>query len=107
MSILVTCRGEQEKYFFRLKAAVNYGIVKCQAGTEIIRIEVSSLEGFFFRSQQLTYKIVYTCIDVNHLESHGKYETPERSIGIGNFDFLSFSVLRPAATGKLSEQKRQ
>ena len=61
MSILVTCRGDQEKYFFRLKAAVNYGTVKCQAGAEVIRIEVSSL-GFFFRSQQLTYKIVYTCI---------------------------------------------
>ena len=56
MSILV--RREQEKYFFRLKAAVNYGIVKRQAGAEVSRFEVSSLEGFFFRIQQLTY----TCL---------------------------------------------
>ena len=62
MSILV--RREQEKYSFRVKTTVNYGTVKCQAGAEVSRFEVSSLEGFFFRSQQLTYKIVYTCIDV-------------------------------------------
>ena len=62
MSNLV--RREQKKYFFRLKTAVNYGTVKRQAGAEVSRFEVSSLEGFFFRSQQLTYKIVYTCIDV-------------------------------------------
>ena len=62
MSILV--RKEQEKYFFRLKTAVNYGTVKSQAGAKFSRFEVSSLEGFFFRSQQLPYKIVYTCIDV-------------------------------------------
>ena len=43
---------------------VNYGTVKCQAATEVSRLEVSSLEGFFFRSQQLTYKIVYTSKDV-------------------------------------------
>jgi len=34
------------------------------AGAEVSRFEVSSLQGFFFRNQQLTYKIVYTCIDV-------------------------------------------
>ena len=62
MSILVT--REQEKYFLRLKTEVNYGTVKRQTGVEVSRFEVSSLEGFFFRSQQLTYKIVYTCIDV-------------------------------------------
>ena len=89
MSILVTCRGEQEKYFFRLKAAVNYGIVKCQAGTEVIRIEVSSLEGFFFRSQQLTYKIVYTCIALINMIN----------------EFLSFSVLRHATTGRFSGEQ--
>ena len=61
MSNLV--RREQEKQFFRLKTAVNYGTVKRQARAEVSRFEVSSLEGFFFRSQQLTYKIVYTCID--------------------------------------------
>ena len=60
MSILV--RREQEKYFFRLKTAVNYGTVKRQAGAEISRFEVSSLEGVFFSSQQLAYKIVYTFI---------------------------------------------
>ena len=48
MSILV--RREQEKYFFRLKPAVNYGTVKLQAGTEVSRFEVSSLGDFFFRS---------------------------------------------------------
>ena len=69
MSILV--RREQKKYFFRLKTAVNYGTVKRQAGTEVSevsRFEVSSLEGFFFRSQQLTYEVVYTCIDVTSSE---------------------------------------
>ena len=61
---LILVRTEQEKYFFGLKAVVNYGTVKHQAGTEVLRFEVSSLEGFFFRSQQLTYKIGYTCIDL-------------------------------------------
>ena len=61
----ISVRREQEKYFLRLKTAVNYGTVNRQAGAEVSRFEVSSLEGFFFRSQQLTYKIViYTCIDV-------------------------------------------
>ena len=55
MSILV--RREQEKYFFRLKTAVNYGIVKRQAGALDSRFQVSSLGGFLFRSQQLTYKL--------------------------------------------------
>jgi len=50
--------------FFWLKTAVNYGTVKRQAGTEVSRFEVSSLDGFFFRSQQLTYKTLYTCLDV-------------------------------------------
>ena len=62
MSILG--RREQEKYFFRLKTAVNYGTVKRQADAEVSRFEVSSLEGIFFGSHQFTYKIVYTCIDV-------------------------------------------
>ena len=62
MSNLV--RREQEKNFFRLKTAVNYGTVKRQVGAQVSRFEVSSLEGFFFRNQQLTYKIVSTCIDV-------------------------------------------
>ena len=61
-------RREQEKYFLRLKTAVNYGTVKRQAGAEVSRFEVSSLEGFLFRSQQLTYKIVCTCIDVISFE---------------------------------------
>ena len=65
MSVLI--RREQEKYFFMLKTAVNYGTVKQQAGTEVSRFEVSSL-GFFFSSQQLTYKIVYTCINVTSSE---------------------------------------
>ena len=60
--MLILVRREQ--VHFRLKTAVNYVTVKCQAGAEVSRFEVSSLEGFFFRSQQLTYKIVYTCIDV-------------------------------------------
>ena len=65
-------RREQEKYFFRLKTAVNYGAVKRQAGAEVSRFEVSSLEGFFFRSQQLTYTIVCTCIDVISSEEERK-----------------------------------
>ena len=56
MSILV--RREQEKYVFRLKTAVTYGAVKRQAGAEVSRFEVSSLE------VNCPYKIVYTCIDV-------------------------------------------
>ena len=48
MSILV--KREQEKYF-RLKTVVNYGTVKPQAGAEVSRFEVSSLEGFLLRSQ--------------------------------------------------------
>ena len=50
---------------------VNYGTLKCQTGVEVSRFEGSSLEGFFFRSQQLTYEIVYTCIDV--ISSVGGY----------------------------------
>ena len=49
--------------------AVNYGIVKCYAGAGVSRFEVSSLEGFFLRSQQLTYKIVFTCIDLDVISS--------------------------------------
>ena len=48
--------------------AENCGTVKRQAGTEVSRFEVSSLEGFFFKSQQLTYKIVYICTDVKSSE---------------------------------------
>ena len=62
MSNLV--RREQEKNFFRLKTAVNYDTVERQGGAEVSRFQVSSFEGFFFRSQQLTYKIVYTCTHV-------------------------------------------
>ena len=62
MSNLV--RIGQEKNFFRLKTEVNYDTVKRQVGAEVSRFKIFSLEGFFFRSQQLTYKIVYTCIDV-------------------------------------------
>ena len=47
-----------------VKTTVNYSIVKRQAGTEVSRLELSSLEGFSFRSQHLTYKIVYTRKDV-------------------------------------------
>ena len=47
-----------------LKTAVNYNTVKRQAGAEVSRLEFSLLEGFFFRSQELTYKTVYACIDV-------------------------------------------
>ena len=62
LSIFV--RREYKKCFFRLKTAVNYGTVKRQASAEVSRFEVSSLQGFFFRSEQLTYKIVFACIDV-------------------------------------------
>ena len=62
MSVLV--RREQEKYIFKLKTAVNYSTVQRQAAAEVSRLEVSSLEGFFFRSHRLTYKIIYSCIDI-------------------------------------------
>ena len=48
-----SCKRARE-LFFRLKTTVNYGTVKLQAGAEVSKFEVSSLEGFFFRSQQLT-----------------------------------------------------
>ena len=51
MSILV--RREQ-KDFFRQKTAAIYGKVKRQASAEVSIFEVFSLEGFFFKSQQLT-----------------------------------------------------
>ena len=47
----ISVRRQQEKYFFRLKTAVNYNTVKRQAGAEVSRFEVFSLQGFFFRSQ--------------------------------------------------------
>ena len=40
MSILV--KGEQEKYFYRLKTTVNYGKVKRQASAEVSSLEVNS-----------------------------------------------------------------
>ena len=58
-------------------------------GAEVSRFEVSSLEGFFFRSQQLTYKIVYTCIDVisSEVDTMENPKHPaECSIVVGNFD---------------------
>ena len=55
MSILVRREQDmQEKYFFSLKALVNYGTVRHQAGAKVSRFEVSYL-GFFFRNQQLTF----------------------------------------------------
>ena len=67
MSILVR-REQVREVFFWLNNVVNYGTVKRQAGAEVSRFEVSCLEGFFFRSQQLTYKIVYTRKDVMPFE---------------------------------------
>ena len=56
--------------FFRLKTAVNYGTVRRQAGAEVSRYEVSSLEDFFYRSQQHIQNCfyMYTCIDVTSSE---------------------------------------
>ena len=110
MSNLV--RREQEKYFVRLKTAVNYVTVKRQAGAEVSRFEVSSLDGFFFRSQRLTYKIVYACIDVISSEEdtteNMKHQSAPLRLEILINKLLSFSVLRHAATGKFSgEQLRQ
>ena len=59
MSNLV--RREREKYFFRLNTAVNYCTVKRQAGAEVSRFEISSLEGFFFRSQQASTVDIQNC----------------------------------------------
>ena len=46
-------------FFFRLKTEVNYGTVKRQAGAEVSRFEVTSLEGVFLRTQQFLY--MYRC----------------------------------------------
>ena len=58
MSILVR-RDRARELFFWLKTAVHYGTVRRQAGAKVSRFEVSYLEGLFFRSQQLTYKVAY------------------------------------------------
>ena len=97
-----------------IQKAVNYGTVKRQAGVEVSRFEASSLKGFFFRSQQLTYKIVFTCIDLDVISSEEdttentkNLSTPQRLEILIN-KFLSLSALMHAATGKFSgEQKRQ
>ena len=69
---------------------------------------VSSLEGFFIRSQQLTYKIVYTCIVViseeDTTENTKHLSAPQRLEILIN-KFLSFSVLRHVATGKFSGEQ--
>ena len=62
--------------------AVNYGTVKCYTGAGVSRFEVSSLEGFFLRSQQLTYKIVYTRLDVISSEE----DTTENTKLLESFD---------------------
>ena len=64
MSILV--RREQEKYFLaENRGKQRYSNVK---RAQNFKIDVSCLEEFFFRSQQLTYKIVYTRKDVISFE---------------------------------------
>ena len=93
------------KSIFRRKTAVNYGTVKHQAGAEVSRFEVSSLGGFFFRSQQLTYKIVYTCIDVISSEEDTTVNTKHSDLEILMNKFLSVSALRHAATGKFSGEQ--
>ena len=85
---------------------VNYGTVKRQASAEVSRFEVSSLEGFFFRSQQLAYKIVYTCIDVISSGEDTTENTKHLSAHLSAL-FLSISVLRHAVTGKLSSEQQK
>ena len=77
--MLILARKEQEKYFFKLKTAVNYGTVKRQAGAEVSRFEFSSLEGFYFRSQQLSYKIVNTCTEAISSEEYTTKNTKHLS----------------------------
>ena len=77
MSILV--KREKEKYFWDWKTAVSYGTVKRQGGAEVSRFKVSSYESFFFWSQQLTYKIVYTCMDVTSSEDDATENTKHLS----------------------------
>ena len=59
--------------------------------------------------QQLTYKIVYTCIDVisseEDLTENTKQLSPPQRLEILIKKFLSFSVLRHAATGKFSGEQ--
>ena len=77
--------------------ALNYGTVKRRVGTEASRYEASSLV-LVFRSQQLTCKIVYTCINVI---------SPKRSIAIGNFDkyILVVFSFEHSAAGKFSGER--
>ena len=56
--MLILVRREQEKYFY----AETCGKLQCSKTSR--RRRGFKIRGFFFRSQQLTYKIVYTCIDV-------------------------------------------
>ena len=80
-------------------------------GAEVSRFEVSSLEGFFFRIEvnSSTYKIIYTCIDVISSEEDTTENTKHLSapyrLEILINKFLSFSVLRHAATGKFSGEQ--
>ena len=76
-----------------LKTVVNYGTVKRQAGAEVSRFEVSSLEGFFFRSQQLAYQIVYTCIDVISSEEDTTICFKNVKFPRGNYQPLLFNKL--------------
>ena len=97
MSILV--RREQERYFFRLKAAVNYGTVKRQAGEEVSSFEVSSLERFF---RSTTVDVISSEEDTTE---NTKYPTARQRLEILINKFLSFSVFRHAATGKFSGEQ--
>ena len=53
MSNLV--RREQEKKFFRLKTAVNYGTVERQAGAEVSRFEPGFLFGRFLLEKSIVH----------------------------------------------------
>ena len=78
---------------------------------KVSRFEVSSLEGFFFRSQQLIYKIVYTCTCIDVISSvedateNTKHLSASKWLEMLINEFLSFSVLRHAAKGKFSGEQ--
>ena len=76
-----------------------------------MQVGKSNKTSFFFRIEvnSLTYKIIYTCIDVISSEEetteNAKHLSAPYRLEILLNKFLSFSVLRHAATGKFSGEQ--
>ena len=70
MSILD--RREQEKYFFRLKTAVNYGTVKRQAGTSHVQYTQTDT----VRNYKLTIRTVWQIVRGSFQSVHNRKIVP-------------------------------